>query len=201
MSILTLVNSCSWNSTGRLVHTTGLTEFASSPVPTPAPYASKANTNQKEALMPKIVRTIASLFIVKLMLITIGLTVLASIDDAEARRVRVRGYFRKDGTYVRPHYRTAPDGNPYNNYSFPGNCNPNTGKYSTGNPSTYLKRYYSRTTRSTSSWYTSPTFPTYVPRVRTDTQPRVSYPSVWSTPNYNFNYGNSLYGTSSWWNW
>lgn len=27
----------------------------------------------------------------------------------EARRVRVRGYYRKDGTYVRPHYRTAPD--------------------------------------------------------------------------------------------
>ena len=27
----------------------------------------------------------------------------------EDRRVRVRGYYRKDGTYVRPHYRTAPD--------------------------------------------------------------------------------------------
>ena len=53
--------------------------------------------------MPKIVRNIASLFVVKLMVVTIGLTVLASIDDAEARRVRVRGYFRKDGTYVRPH--------------------------------------------------------------------------------------------------
>ncbi len=84
--------------------------------------------------MPKIVRTIASLFIVKLMLITIELTVLASIDDAEASRVRVRGYFRKDATYVRPYYWTAPDGNPYNNYFFPRNCNPNTGKYSTGIP-------------------------------------------------------------------
>lgn len=27
----------------------------------------------------------------------------------EDRCVRVRGYHRKDGTYVRPHYRTAPD--------------------------------------------------------------------------------------------
>ncbi len=37
-----------------------------------------------------------------------------------AKRVYVRGYYRKDGTYVRPHYRTTPDGNPYNNYSTRG---------------------------------------------------------------------------------
>lgn len=30
-------------------------------------------------------------------------------SDAIAQ-VRVRGYHRKDGTYVRPHYRSAPDG-------------------------------------------------------------------------------------------
>lgn len=52
--------------------------------------------------MPKVVRSIALLFTVKLMLVTIGLTVLAPIDDAEARRVRVRGHFRKRGTYVKP---------------------------------------------------------------------------------------------------
>lgn len=57
----------------------------------------------------------------------------------------VRGYYRRDGTYVRPHYRTNPDGNPYNNYSFPGNYNPNTGRITPGNPDTYLKRYYDRT--------------------------------------------------------
>ena len=55
----------------------------------------------------------------------------------------VRGYFRKDGTYVRPYLRTKPDGNPFNNYSFPGNFNPNTGRITPGNPDTYLKRYYS----------------------------------------------------------
>ncbi len=59
-------------------------------------------------------------------------------------QVRVRGYVRKDGTYVAPHYRTAPDGNPYNNYSFPGNFNPNTGKFSTGDPASYILRYYTR---------------------------------------------------------
>ena len=30
--------------------------------------------------------------------------------------VHVNGYSRQDGTYVQPHYRSAPDGNPYNNY-------------------------------------------------------------------------------------
>ena len=33
--------------------------------------------------------------------------------------VWVNSYFRKDGTYVRGHWRTYPDGNPYNNYSAP----------------------------------------------------------------------------------
>jgi hypothetical protein len=45
--------------------------------------------------------------------------------------VRVRGYYRKDGTYVQPHYRSNPDGNPYNNWSTKGNINPYTGKVGT----------------------------------------------------------------------
>ena len=77
------------------------------------------------------------------LLFTLG-TTLAFVQESEAKRVYVKGYYRKDGTYVRPHYRTAPDGNPYNNYSFPGNYNPNTGKFTTGNPSTYLENYYKK---------------------------------------------------------
>ncbi|HEU4583280.1 MAG TPA: hypothetical protein VFS67_33715 [Polyangiaceae bacterium] len=42
--------------------------------------------------------------------------------------MRVRGYVRKDGTYVAPHYRSAPDGNFWNNWSTRGNVNPYTGK-------------------------------------------------------------------------
>ena len=38
-------------------------------------------------------------------------------------QVKVRGYFRKNGTYVQPHIRSKPDGNPYNNYSYQGNNN------------------------------------------------------------------------------
>ena len=68
---------------------------------------------------------------------------MIAVDICQAQsRVRVRGYFKKDGTYVRPHYRTAPDGIPYNNYSFPGNYNPNTGRITTGDPAKYLERYY-----------------------------------------------------------
>jgi hypothetical protein len=54
---------------------------------------------------------------------------------------QVRGYQRKDGTYVAPHQRSNPDSNPYNNYNFPGNYNPNTGRTTPGNPDTYLDRY------------------------------------------------------------
>lgn len=57
-------------------------------------------------------------------------------------QVHVKGYYRKDGTYVQPHYRSSPDGDPYNNYSYPGNANPYTGKVATGNPETYLNNYY-----------------------------------------------------------
>ncbi len=75
-----------------------------------------------------------------------AITILAVFAfGADAKRVKVRSYYRKDGTFVKSHYRTAPDSNPYNNYSFPGNFNPNTGRYSTGNPSTYLKNYNNST--------------------------------------------------------
>lgn len=53
----------------------------------------------------------------------------------------VRGYTRKDGTYVQPHYRSDRDGNPYNNYSYPGNVNPYTGKQAPDNSETHLQRY------------------------------------------------------------
>ena len=33
-------------------------------------------------------------------------------------QVNVQGYYRQNGTYVQPHQRTSPDGNPYNNYSY-----------------------------------------------------------------------------------
>lgn len=48
--------------------------------------------------------------------------------------VSVRGYIRKDGTYVQPHHRSNPDGNRYNNWSTEGNSNPYTGREGTQDP-------------------------------------------------------------------
>src|SRR2546430_17101780 len=42
--------------------------------------------------------------------------------------VFVHGHFRQDGTYVQPHWRSNPDGIPQNNFGYPGNLNPYTGK-------------------------------------------------------------------------
>lgn len=54
--------------------------------------------------------------------------------QALAGSVHVRGYTKSDGTYVAPHYRSAPDANPYNNWSTLGNVNPYTGQAGTRSP-------------------------------------------------------------------
>ena len=38
---------------------------------------------------------------------------------AEANAVIVDGYYKKNGTYVAPHYRSSPNDNPYDNYRQP----------------------------------------------------------------------------------
>lgn len=53
----------------------------------------------------------------------------------------VNGYYRNNGTYVQPHYQTAPDRNPYNNYSTQGNYNPYTGQQGTQNPYQVQQQY------------------------------------------------------------
>lgn len=67
--------------------------------------------------------------------------------------VWVDGYYRNDGTYVTGHYRSAPNGNPYDNFSFPGNTNPYTGNTATGNPDTYLKNYYGNSSSTYGTTY------------------------------------------------
>ncbi len=91
------------------------------------------------------------------------LLVLLFSTEAAFAVVHVRGYFRKDGTYVQPHYRSDPDGNPYNNWSFPGNTNPYTGKVAPGNPDTYLKNYSgcSYGSGSSSLDFSSPSLPSH----------------------------------------
>ncbi len=57
--------------------------------------------------------------------------ILGWLSVAQAQ-VWVDPYNRKDGTQVQGHYRSNPDGNPYNNYSFPGNTSPLQRKTSHG---------------------------------------------------------------------
>jgi hypothetical protein len=46
----------------------------------------------------------------------------------------VNGYFRSDGTYVAPHYRTAPNDTRLDNFTTKGNVNPYTGQPGYKNP-------------------------------------------------------------------
>jgi hypothetical protein len=65
------------------------------------------------------------IFIALLVFLVLGGTIQTQAD------VSVRGYYRKDGTYVRPHMRSDPDGNFNNNWSTKGNINPYTGEEGT----------------------------------------------------------------------
>ena len=61
-------------------------------------------------------------------LILLAATLLFSFAVVTDAATRVRGYTRKNGTYVAPHYRSNTDSKKYNNYSSKGNYNPYTGK-------------------------------------------------------------------------
>ncbi len=59
-------------------------------------------------------------------------------------QVNVNGYYRSNGTYVQPYQRTAPDGVRSNNYSYPGNYNPNTGSSSGSSYKSYPSSTFGR---------------------------------------------------------
>jgi hypothetical protein len=52
----------------------------------------------------------------KLMILTLFAGVFCFALPGHAGDVHVKGYYRKDGTYVRPHIRSAPDHSLSNNY-------------------------------------------------------------------------------------
>jgi hypothetical protein len=70
-------------------------------------------------------------FLSLLLLLLLLLDVSQAFSGGRGGSVSVRGYTRKDGTYVQPHYRSAPDGSFSNNWSTKGNTNPYTGKEGT----------------------------------------------------------------------
>ncbi len=100
------------------------------------------------------------------MLLSIALVSLIGPAQANADTY-VRGYYRSNGTYVQPHYRSSPDSSVTNNYSYCGNTNPYTGTTGT------------QGCGSGSSSYSLPSYtaPSYV------TPTPISYPSI-QVPSY-----------------
>ena len=82
------------------------------------------------------------------------LPIISSINASVKADVYVDGYFRSNGTYVKPHYRTSPNNTVIDNYSYPGNYNPNNS--STNNNS--YRNLYSPSKPSTNPYnpYTDP---------------------------------------------
>jgi len=60
--------------------------------------------------------------------ILIGIALLFAVGTALAADQSVNGYYRKDGTYVQPYDRSAPNNPLYDNYSSKGTRNPWTGE-------------------------------------------------------------------------
>jgi len=70
--------------------------------------------------------------------------------------VYVQGYYRSNGTYVQPHYRSNPDGYFYNNWSTYPNINPYTGRMGTRLTPSYYPSYR--------SYYSVPSYRSYYSR-------------------------------------
>lgn len=66
-------------------------------------------------------------------LATLLISFLSLAQRKSSSDVYVNGYTRSNGTYVQPHYRTAPNSTTTDNFSERGNINPYTGKIGTKN--------------------------------------------------------------------
>lgn len=106
----------------------------------------------------------------------VGVLVLFGMADAVAQ-VRVKGYTRKDGTYVAPHYRSSPNSSKYDNYSTKGNYNPYTGEKGSVDP--YRQAYAPSSYPLPAPAYSPPlpTAPSYPPP--TSARTRATF---WSSP-------------------
>ena len=115
----------------------------------------------KSYLTPCVFQLIQSLFMKRIISFLLLFVFIANSVQSQTnpRHVKVKGYYRKDGTYVRSHYRTAPNSTNRDNFSTRGNVNPYTGKPGYVEPdnrtSSYHQSAYSSTSarRSTTSSY------------------------------------------------
>jgi hypothetical protein len=72
-----------------------------------------------------------------LWLIVVALLLGLFVPALAGDDVYVNGYYRRDGTYVQPHMRSAPDSSYNNNWSTSPNVNPHTGQQGTNPPKLY----------------------------------------------------------------
>lgn len=119
------------------------------------------------------------------LVVLVVLVVVCFASGIAHSQVRVKGYTRKNGTYVAPHYRSRPDGNFSNNWSTKGNINPYTGKEGTRiTPPTSYDGYPSGGSYSSGSfratyvpdygstdWFDNPYYTGPIPNLRTPTNP------------------------------
>ena len=66
----------------------------------------------------------------KKLFITLSLAFAASFSFGQTT-VHVNGYYRSNGTYVQPYYRTSPNNTVFDNWSTSPNLNPYTGEIGT----------------------------------------------------------------------
>lgn len=105
-------------------------------------------------------------------------------SQTNPNHVKVEGYYRSDGTYVRSHYRTAPNSTNRDNFSTLGNTNPYTGEpgwiqpdnnYYVPNSSSYNSTYNASAYTTNSRYSNSSPGSTYT-TIKTNGQ-------LWREPN------------------
>jgi hypothetical protein len=74
--------------------------------------------------------------------LSLAAVIIALAVPASAQE-HVDGYFRSNGTYVQPYYRSAPDSTTTNNYDVKPNVNPYTGQEGTREPTYSPQSSYS----------------------------------------------------------
>ena len=60
--------------------------------------------------------------------IIIGIIATLFIITSTLADTSVKGYYKSNGTYVQPHYRSSPNSTTSDNWSTSGNTNPYTGE-------------------------------------------------------------------------
>ena len=114
------------------------------------------------------------------LILAILISVIGVFGQTNSKHVKVKGYYRKDGTYVQPHYRTAPNSTNRDNFSTKGNVNPYTGKAGYITPDSKSYNYYN----SSSSSYNNYSYslykdkPTYTTKSRANVREHMNTSSA-----------------------